>query len=1152
MNCLNSTVLCCLFAIVSYELADADVCKFSYKGRPEDFMDSIMYVPDNMVAMSETLYVGTPYQVNADTITTPTIFFIIDNSGSMVVGDEATDKKGNRFRVTHDLIDSLYRQFPKAEVGLSIFMEHLYFYGPDDPDYFTVLPNQWTNGTPPQPLGAYIPLFILDKVYGPKNLKGYEILQKYLETWDRIDQNGNLIYTDLEYDPDYDNWSRYMSASTNINAGFDCAKHAMLKSKYPPSHQFVVFLSDGEANIPQGEECNKYVEGKGVPTTFTVFFTKDSLPPGNLMTMTQNIKINKYSSTNYASEIWGFHNTSYDSLMNFLFTNIISKITSLIGGKPLTITINNTVIGNNWNNQAFTFTKMFPLLGWETPFKYDIFYHVKKDSVNDTGGFITTEYDTTITVKFKVKLDTTVDSLPKKFVTRCWDRTLGFYYNTALITSAYENMGTLEARFQEFMIDILYGYTNVSLELTNSNRSDKETLVLNNQGAYLSNTFKIKGLDAGQSPVLGNGTLELNFVDSIIAIFRNKDLPLDTVYTAITFVKDNKILIKSADYYDEQLGDGLIDSIFISYESDKVLTGDQIKEIVGQMALPAWRKLSIVSHAFTQNSISLTVIQDQSATAVTFVTDQDSLRISEKVLTGGGILFKGTLPIGDKIPPLIEAAHLVDYWDVAKNDLLTVAFSEKTGKIGHREPFFLKSMPGGVVYYATVNAQSSTDSVMVFTVASITGVSGSVTAMMAGDSIWISTKDSLVGDMLNNRQDHPNNRRRVLTVEREPVPFTLLSAAYYDEKNGDGLIDSMAIVFDCSVDITQDNLKDIVGQIVLPAWRKIAILSYSFSGKTISLRVAQAAGTRPVTFVTAEDTLQVKEKLLVGISWNISIAGQTIPIGDKIPPLIEKASLVDYMDGTKGDTLTVTFSENILSINNIRPFYFRSMKYNRAVYYAELTPAAHAASQMSFKVTLIKGVGQQVDYIISGDSIWISTDGQIVFDDKNNLQDHPDNRRAIVTVKRIFAPFHLIAKGVTPINLPQFQRKEGPKIPDIIIDKLDSKNKQTTIGNNRCGMLLQVGPEEPDKIFAPEFLLDGTLTIFDGVGNRIIAEQILGYDSNKKSLFYVWDCRNSNGRYVGPGTYLVVFNVSAKMGPELTPVKGQNSLKLFIGVEQSK
>jgi hypothetical protein len=1108
-----------------------------------------MHVPGPTVAVSDTFYVGTPININTDTITTPTIFFIVDHSGSMTTsgnGWVATDPRGYRFTVTSDLMDSLQGEFPRAEIGLSVFNECLYYYYPDDPDYFTILPNQWTPIANKQ--GAYIPLYQIDSAYGPLSLKGYEICQKYLETWDRG------TYVDLTYYPNYDEWGQYMSASTNINAGFMAAKHAMLSSDYPKSHHFIIFLSDGIANMPNDNTMEEYVKAIGTPTTFTVYFSHDSLAPGKLLTMTENVKVNGYSQSNKWSNIWAFYNTDYDKLMNMLYSNVIGLINSILNGSPYNIVINGIEVGDTtwYNNQAFIFTDMIPLTGWETDFACNISYHIKKDTaIGDT--VITLEYDDTLDVNYVVKIDTTIDSMPPKFIVRYWDRKVEFYYNNAVITGAYEKMGALDLRFTEFMIDILYGYKDVSLELTNATRHEFETVQLNDAGGYLTNSINIRALNTGETPTSNNGTLELNFTDSIIAVFRNKKLPLDTVYVSIPFIKDNVIKILSADYHDEKLGDGLIDSIFLTYESDNTLTQAHITEILPQLTLPPWRNLTILSSSFTDSTISLVVSQDPSTQAVTFVTNQDTLRVIEKILNAGGMLFAAAIPIGDKIPPLTEAAHLVDYWDITQNDVLTVAFSEKIDSVDKNRPFFFKSMAqNGLIYYADMTLTGSQDSIMVFTVQSITGVSGQVNAMMAGDSVWISADNANVNDILNNLQDHPNNRRCVLTVERENIPLTITSADYYDEKSGDGLIDSLAVAYTCAVALTQNHINEVVSQLTLPPWRQLQILSSGAFNNGIALNVRQNS-TDTVTFVTIADVLIINEKIISfdGV-WNIKLQGDTISIGDRIPPLIEATHFVDKFEDTEDDLLTVAFSEKIQPVNTSRPFYFKSMDPNTlgAIYYGEMSLSDNQDSTMVFKVLSITGVQQTVDNIIAGDSIWISTDADNVQDVLANLQDHPNNRRRVISVDRELAPYTLVAKAHTPISISALMQSAGPKINQTTIDKLDSDNNAEVTGNGNSGVLLRIVPEKTDKLMANEFELSGSLTIFDALGNQLVKERTMGYRDDNFSLNFVWNCKNRNSRYVGSGTYLVIFKVTSKQGPALENVTDHDPFRLLIGVKE--
>lgn len=125
---------CLLFlAFGSMTMAFAEeACKFSYLGFPEDLHDSSVVVPEDVVAMSEFVPVGTPTQIIEQFVngSIPSIFFIIDNSSSMNTQYNdmmtANDLLGARFTVTDALIDTLFKKCPKAQIGVAVFGSTLF------------------------------------------------------------------------------------------------------------------------------------------------------------------------------------------------------------------------------------------------------------------------------------------------------------------------------------------------------------------------------------------------------------------------------------------------------------------------------------------------------------------------------------------------------------------------------------------------------------------------------------------------------------------------------------------------------------------------------------------------------------------------------------------------------------------------------------------------------------------------------------------------------------------------------------------------------------------------------------------------------------------------------------------------------------------
>jgi hypothetical protein len=126
------------------------------------------------------------------------------------------------------------------------------------------------------------------------------------------------------------------TCGTNINSGFDAAKDAMKSSKWEKQKQFVIFISGVEANRPQDGTKNDFVKGIDVPTTFTIFFSRDERVPQSIQLMTDNIKQNGYSASNPLSRVWGFDNSSKGDaqaieesktkLTKFLMENIMATI----------------------------------------------------------------------------------------------------------------------------------------------------------------------------------------------------------------------------------------------------------------------------------------------------------------------------------------------------------------------------------------------------------------------------------------------------------------------------------------------------------------------------------------------------------------------------------------------------------------------------------------------------------------------------------------------------------------------------------------------------------------------------------------------------------------------------------------------------------
>ncbi len=1099
------------------------VCKFTYIGVPENLNNDTLVLPSDshVVAMSEYIHVGTPmdsileWEQNS-------IVFIIDNSGSMQ-NYMGNDQWGSRFTVTNDLIDTIYNINPKTEVGLVIFGTHLYF-DPNDDNLFVNCP-AWDTG-------SYIPLLQLDATYNGQT--GYEILKQYLAT-DTVDP-GSFEWVDLEYQP-----SDFMLSqrSTNIYAGFEAAKHGMLSSTFAEERHFNIFFSDGEATYPMGGPLmNAFIEGKDCPTTFTVYFTQLSTAPQSLTDMTANIQTNGYSSSNSLSDLWTIE-TDYDTLMSLLMENVIGQIMgALKTAKPVKLTVNNTDISTVWDDTGFAFDKLFELLGVYTDFNFIIDYEVYKDSVTSTGDTIQIKImDTTHVIDFTVNLENGV-SVPDSVALTWWGRRLEFFHGDTLLSLIDETMDTLEIRFTEYEVDTTYGYEDVSIIITHSNGStqDEETFKLNDQGGYLSFKFPRSVGD----PTPGDGILQHQSPDDIIAIFRNKDLVLDTLRISTPYMLSGVLMVHEGIYFDNN-ADGYIDSIAIGILGTKIK--ENVDELMDNIKLPDFRNFDVLSYNAFSGGIGVIVKEGMAVMPRTYVTDEDILVVTDTViLSQGGMLIPSTVHIIDSVAPVINSASLIDSLKITGRDELTITFSETVELITGDIPFKFFQVNGAVKYDAELSVISQNGDIGVFEVESLIGVA----SIQDGDSIRINwTLGDNVFDSLRNNQDNPENVRREIDVTLIKVILSVKKGIYFDN-NADGFVDSVFV--EISGEKIQENADGLIDAMTLPDFRNFEIKNYNAADNGIGIYVDEKASI-PTTYVTDEDYIFIAYSILPqgGV-----VMADTVPVIDSVAPVIHwkpgSAILIDYKDPLQADTLAVLFSEPIEKINHQEPFYFLDISDNNKVFTAELKVIKQYVDIVHFEVT---GINNNVTSMQDGDSIWIH-EGDRVSDNVTNYQNNKKNIRRKLTVETKLTPFDLTPVSITPLDLGDINNIQG--IPDVIIDILMDQNifddlqLEQNENGDWIGMILQVIPDDIELLLE-DFELEGYISILDAVGNHVIKEKKMAFDKKTKSLLYVWNGRNSNGRYVGKGAYLAVFKIipypEGKDG-EKSPVQFK---KILIGVK---
>jgi hypothetical protein len=371
-------------------------CTFRLTSCPESFNGTNIIVPTKVNAFAPGFYVCSPEKVYVDTnanTAPPSIMFVIDNSNSMNGKRNATEPRdldGARFEVTSAIIDTIYKMHPKAEVGLTVFTEFLFFDTKDE----HVIPLPYASFPFDQPKNqGYLPLHKLDSaVSGGK--RWVDIVKEYLKTKDTVIRNTNFVQpcttAILTHNPSFDYYGY-----TNINIAFEAAKFAMAKTTNAKEKQFVIFLSDGEPNHawPLTKD-NSFVSGTNMPTTFTIYFVpKNESVPGSIKDMTSNIRSNGYSTNNKISAYYGIQ-ASHDALLTMLLDNALNPILNTLKQDPTTLKLNNVVYSDYRKaDSVFWIPGGLPLKDGTTHFAMEIKYKIQKDDVT---------YDTATRAEFDV------------------------------------------------------------------------------------------------------------------------------------------------------------------------------------------------------------------------------------------------------------------------------------------------------------------------------------------------------------------------------------------------------------------------------------------------------------------------------------------------------------------------------------------------------------------------------------------------------------------------------------------------------------------------------------------------------------------------------------------------------------------------------
>ncbi|MDR2578010.1 MAG: hypothetical protein LBC70_04245 [Chitinispirillales bacterium] len=591
-------------------------CEISLSGCPQDYDGDTLVVPLDVIAISTRIQAcGIVDSVTGEGGgTPPAVVFVIDHSMSMTSGSNAHDANGNRFRITQALIDSIYAEYPQAEIGFVLFGAGLTLLDTSansgagrrsirDPNLMRFGGMTDTDAGNNQ---AYLPLMALnepvlvnERGYLPANTANPTAIDLYrsmfhIPTTGRAGVRQDTTGTSLVGE----------QGGTNISIAFEAALEAFTRTSIPRENQYIIFLSDGEPT-PDGSSSGSgaagatcatarclmqydFVRGTNTPTTYTVFLnrigTRDQLPsvldtvssipwgsqlvtggmsnetvdntlyrllgmtaPQTVGGMTYNIRNNGYSATNLLSNVWVMQ-SDFNEILDMMMENIITPMLSTTEGEAKTIVISSAGVSDSTGamNGNFTFSRRLPIDTSDiTVVSMGIRYDVRIYTDTTIGGRDTTITrlvpDSLFTYSFAVRRSNNASTdwqVSQSLSSLCGDKPrLDLQHRgTSLIGGEVRgNMDTLTVRFDN--TGGLFSYDTVRVQVMNADSTftDIENFTLRRSGDIWTVNF-VRVVD---TTARADGRLQHAAMDSIIVVFRNPYIPLDTLRLSVPFVSNN-------------------------------------------------------------------------------------------------------------------------------------------------------------------------------------------------------------------------------------------------------------------------------------------------------------------------------------------------------------------------------------------------------------------------------------------------------------------------------------------------------------------------------------------------------------------------------------------------------------------------------------
>lgn len=1064
-------------------------------------------VPDGIVALSGSIPIKGDSTAGKSNSTS--LFFMVDHSGSMYYKfdkfpDCPMDPHFNRMKLVSHIVDSLVKysnKYPHIECGLGVFGTELY-YGESNNALLEYLPGSSK--------GTYLPLIELNKTYPEAdNKSGRDIIKELVDheikeiiktpkegsvgvNWPdggtaNHFQFENLWYHDstlasidtilkLKATPYINNWG----TGTNIDNGFKAAVEAMRNSSNAPEEQFIIFLSDGTGDSSKIDYKDGFINGKDdpIPTTFTIFFTNDSAAPELLVEMSDSIKVNEYSKSNPVhTVVKPYKNTTIEDLVGYVMDSIISIFEAGQTTKPNKIVINNDT-SNLWDasNGLFTFSHALALTGEVTDFPISLDLTIHKDSVGENNEIIQIQVDTSFSILTKATVDINLKEEDADGDIEWWDRNLNVKSGFSIVDSINELDKELTLSFDFNSLGSDFKYSEAKVWIKSLNGGDSLMITCNS----VSDTLFEKLIEIDPIGPMNNSDdkLTCDSIDELVFTFRNSEpysFPLDTLVKRIHYTLSTEFKMSKGALFDDD-ANGVCDKIRIWFEGNNELLKSGSSEIAHIIDLPASRGLTVTNTNVNSNYIDIFVNSSEGINTSSNSDDNASV-FSSSVISTGGLLKTGKIDLVDSMAPVIVKAVLYDN-PLQEEDSIIVEFSEDISEYNNDSPFnFYHNNDKYDLKLGNKNLNKKKQKNYIDKNLS--------KKIKEGDLINIKN-DNIISDNNKIIQKNSENNKVEIEIIRPSIDIEITQIIFADPK-GFGYPSLIKIINSNSLnEESKVTFKDIFLEYIEKIEKRdLNVDSVYWQNNNCIFICRQANDNYIKTVVTDED--RFKSDKNIELSNGVWLEPQNILPVDSMGPVLISAICVDSLISEDINYLKMVFSEQINDpgmFNNEAPYLFKkgsnifpvnlySISFDRTVLFTvpndELTKA----------------------YWKDIDSVRINPIFKIT--DGSTVQDSYENRLVELQYNVIAPPLEFELK--TSLITPEFPESH------IVIKPLNNLSLDS------------------------DDVINGSITIVDHVGNHVIHDRPLEYNSEIKKAILIWDGKNDAGRDVGSGIFPVIADI---------------------------